>query len=311
VNVAGAAERVAPYVDMTLASPPDLAQVAASSGARLFNLAFITAGKTCEPTWGGVTRHDDAGIARRIRELRQAGGDVRVSFGGARPPELAERCHSVQALTAAYRKVIDAHHVVRADFDIEGPALKDGDTVRRRNQAISRLQAYARLRGTPLRVSYTLPADPLALTEEARVLLRDARDAGVRVEVVNVMAMNYGTRPSDMAAPSMAVAESTKTFIQDLWPGTSESQAWRMVAVTPMIGMNDITAETFRLEDAVRLVEFARRHGLGWLSYWSMNRDRRCPAGTADNRAQDSCSGVSQRPGDFLKIFAEYARPTR
>jgi hypothetical protein len=306
-----AAERVAPYVDMTLTDPaPDLARAAASGGVRIFTLAFITAGASCEPRWGGVLRYDDPGIAARIRQLREAGGDVRVSFGGARSTDLAERCGSVRALESAYRKVIDAFGVSRVDFDVEGPALADPHVVHRRNQAVSALQATAKRRGETLRVSYTLPAGPGSLTDEAEAVLRDARSAGVAVDAVNVMAMDYGIAASDMAGRAIAVAISTQAFIRRLWPGTSDDDAWAMVAITPMIGVNDTDSETFRPQDAARLVRFAEQHGVGWLSFWSMNRDQPCPRGTGHGGAVDSCSGVGQRSGDFTKIFAKYARVT-
>jgi hypothetical protein len=301
-------ERVSPYVDVTLTAPPDLARAAADSGVRIFTLAFITAGVGCEPAWGGVVRYDDPGITAAIRQLRRAGGDVRVSFGGARPFDLAERCDSTRALEAAYRTVIDAFGIVRVDFDVEGRGLADAQTVHRRNRAIHTLQATAKRQGEPLRVSYTLPAGPESLTEEARALLGDARSAGVTIDAVNALAMDYGTASSDMASRAITVAASTKALVQDLWPGTSDGDAWRRVAITPMIGVNDTVPEVFRPEDAVRLVEFAERHRVGWLSFWSMNRDRPCPRGTAHGGAVDSCSGVAQAPEDFLKIFARYAR---
>jgi hypothetical protein len=294
---------------MTLTAAPDLARAAASSGVRIFTLAFITTGASCEPAWGGVLSYDDPGIAARIRQLRQSGGDVRVSFGGARPLDLAESCDTARALEGAYRKVIDAFGIERVDFDVEDPALGDPEVVRRRNQAIHALQATAKQRGDTLRVSYTLPAGPESLTEEAEALLRDAHSAGVDVDAVNVLAMDYGTASPDMAARAIAVAGSTKAFIQGLWPRTSDADAWRRVAITPMIGVNDTVSETFRPEDAARLVDFAQAHDLGWLSFWSVNRDRPCPRGTGHGGAVDSCSGVGQQPGEFARIFARYARP--
>jgi hypothetical protein len=303
------AERVAPYVDMTLPGGPDLAQAVRTTGVRLFNLAFVTVGRDCEPAWGGIVPIHDPDITDRIRRVRAAGGDVRVSFGGERHAELAERCGSVGDLVRAYGAVLDAYDGTRADFDVEGGALEDRAGVRRRNEAIRRLQAAMHLHGRRLRVSYTLPAHSLGLTDESRALLRDAHARGVVVEAVNVMTMNYGTGVTDMAARSKAVAESTKSFIQELWPGTSDERAWRMVAVTPMIGVNDTAPETFRPQDAEALVTFAHRKGLGGLSFWSMNRDRPCRGDVARTRASSSCSGVHQRPGDFMKIFAEYIRP--
>src|SRR5262249_24803257 len=117
-----ASDRVAPYVDMAFTSTPDLAAAAAASGVRLFNLAFVTPGQGCEPTWGGRIRDDDPTISLRIRELRRAGGDVRVSFGGVIPPDLAERCANVTALAAAYQKVVGTFGLGPGGFGRGGPA---------------------------------------------------------------------------------------------------------------------------------------------------------------------------------------------
>ena len=302
------AERVAPYVDVTLDQVPDLAGVARESGVRLFTLAFVTAGSGCEPAWGGVLAHDDEGVARRVRAVRAAGGDVRVSFGGALPSELALRCRDVGALEAAYREALDAFRVVHADFDVEGDALDDRDAVRRRNRAVSRLQESARRAGTPLAVSYTLPVDDAGLTAEARWLLRDARAAGVDLAAVNLMAMNYGTGPADLVGRADAVAGSTAAFLRELWPELSERDAWALVAVTPMLGVNDVHTEVFGLGDATRLVELARRRGLAWLSFWSLNRDHPCPAGPARPGPSNYCSGVPQQEGEFAGTFAGYLR---
>ena len=303
-----ATDRVAPYVDMAFTRTPDLAGLAAASGVRLFNLAFVTAGQGCEPTWGGWIRYDDPTIAARIRELRRAGGDVRVSFGGVHPPDLAEACTGVTALEAAYRKVVDTFGLLRVDFDVEGQALDDPPSIQRRNEAIHLLQVSAKRRGTTLRVSYSLPAGPAGLTGDGEMLLRDARARGVAVDAVNLLAMNYGPGPGGMADRATAAAQSTKTLIQEIWPGTSDAQAWRMVAITPMIGVNNVVADTFRPDDAIRLAQFAQARRVGWLSFWSINRDQPCPGGALPDRVSSTCSGINQRPGDFIKIFVRYLR---
>jgi hypothetical protein len=227
-----------------------------------------------------------------------------VSFGGALPTELALRCRDVADLETAYRTALDAFGVVRADFDVEGATLADRDAVRRRNAAVSRLQAAARRAGTPLEVSYTLPVDDTGLTAGARDLLRDAREAGVEVAAVNVMTMNYGTGPGDLVDRAVAVASSTQAFVRELWPERSEREAWGTVAVTPMIGVNDVTTEVFGLEDARRLVAFARQRGLAWLSFWSLNRDHPCDG--PQPAPSNYCSGVPQADGEFTTTFAAY-----
>jgi hypothetical protein len=297
--------RLAPYVDMGLRPAPDLVK-AASGGIRIFNLAFITAAsRSCQASWGGGTAYDDASIEQRVRALRAAGADARLSFGGARSRELAQACPSVPALVAAYRTVIDAYDLTLLDFDVEGAAVADREAVRRRNLAVRELQADAQRRGGSLRVSYTLPAAADGLTAPAQELLHDARATGVQVETVNVMTMNFGSGSGDMAERSMTAARGAEAFVRSLWGGP-DTGAWGMIALTPMIGVNDTPGEVFRPEDAVRLKDFARDHRLAWLSFWSLNRDRACPGGTPTGTAQPGCSGLDQTPGDFTRIFARY-----
>ena len=87
--------------------------------------------------------------------------------------------------------------------------------------------------------------------------------------------------------------------------GLSDSAAWKAVAVTPMIGVNDVASEIFTVSDATQLVEFAKSKGLGWLSMWSATRDKQC-AGGAKGSADATCSSILQDANAFSKAFAAY-----
>ncbi|MET7650376.1 MULTISPECIES: hypothetical protein [unclassified Streptomyces] len=50
------------------------------------------------------------------------------------------------------------------------------------------------------------------------------------------------------------------------------------------------------------ILAYAQQRHLGRLTFWSVNRDRPCTGGGAD-----TCSGVSQQPRDFTRVFAQYA----
>ena len=112
--------------------PPAVAKLEQGTRAvKRFTLGFMTArgGTECAPTWGGYAEYEAAGATPYriddVRALRKAGGDVVVSFGGQAGTELAAACDSVDALKAAYAKVVDAYAAKRLDFDIEGGALSD------------------------------------------------------------------------------------------------------------------------------------------------------------------------------------------
>jgi hypothetical protein len=90
---AGSFGAFAPYADLSLFPLYDLAGAAKATGGKYFNLAFvIDSGNNCTPRWGGVTALNDPAISADISGLRSAGGDVRVSFGGANGSELALNC---------------------------------------------------------------------------------------------------------------------------------------------------------------------------------------------------------------------------
>ncbi|MGW7430114.1 cellulose binding domain-containing protein [Streptomyces sp. NPDC054861] len=296
-----AAARYAPYVDTSLYPAYDLLATADATGVKEFNLAFITSGGSCAPLWGGVTGLADDRVASQIGALRAKGGDVRVSFGGAAGHELALNCPTSAALAAAYGKVVDQYALTKVDFDIEGAALPDTAANTRRAQAVAQLQ-----KSHPgLNVSFTLPVMPEGLTQPGVDLLADAKRNGVRVDAVNIMAMDYGPAYSgDMGDYAIQAATATQAQVKGVL-GLSDAAAWKAVAVTPMIGVNDVTTEVFRVDDATQLVDFARSKGLGWLSMWSSTRDKQCAAG-AVNHADATCSSILQQPLAFTKAFAAY-----
>jgi hypothetical protein len=298
-----------PYVDTSLWPAYDTVAASKAGGASNYNLAFITAGSSCTPEWGGVSSLADTPDPGGIKELRAAGGDVRVSFGGANGTELAESCTSVSSLAAAYQSVISAYGLTKIDFDVEGAAASDTAGITRRDQAIAQLQATAKAAGKTLQVSFTLPVLPSGLVQSGTDLLQDAKANGVDISAVNIMAMDYG----DYAAPSPSgrmgtyaidAATATEAQLKSIF-GWTDAQAWAHVAVTPMIGVNDTSDEVFTVADATQLANFAATEHLAWLSMWSAARDTQCSGG-AESYADPSCSSIVQSPYAFAKALGAY-----
>jgi Cellulose binding domain/Glycosyl hydrolases family 18 len=298
-----------PYADTSLWPPYDTAGAAKAGGAKNYNLAFITAGSGCTPEWGGVSTLAGTPDPGEIKELRAAGGDVRVSFGGASGTELAQSCTSVSSLAAAYQQVISAYGLTKIDFDVEGAASADTASITRRDQAIAQLQATARAAGRTLEVSFTLPVLPSGLVQDGTDLLQDAKANGVDLSAVNIMAMDYG----DSAAPNPSgqmgtyaidAATATEAQLKSIF-GWTDAQAWAHVAVTPMIGVNDTSDEVFTVADASQLAAFASTKHLAWLSMWSAGRDQECSGG-AQSYASPSCSSIVQSPYAFAKALGAY-----
>ncbi|MFF9043376.1 cellulose binding domain-containing protein [Streptomyces parvulus] len=291
----------APYVDTSLYPAYDLLANAEATGVKDYTLAFVTDGGGCTPKWGGVTDLASDAVAQQIGALRARGGDVRVSFGGASGSELGTTCTSPEALAAAYGKVVDAYDLTKVDFDVEGGALPDTAANTRRARAVAALQKEH----PGLDVSFTLPVMPEGLTQAGVDLLADAKENGVDIDTVNIMAMDYGPAYSDdMGTYAEQAATATQAQVEGVL-GRSDADAWKTVSVTPMIGVNDVVTEVFTVEDAGQLVKFAESKGLGGLSMWSATRDKACPGGPKP-AADATCSSIDQAANAFAKAFAAF-----
>lgn len=287
---------VAPYVDMGLLSngSTTLAQLGSSGNLKSFSLAFVTS-VGCKASWFNAFDPRQKQFADQISAVRAAGGDVKVSFGGATGIELAQACTSTSALQAEYQAVVSAYNLKYVDFDIEGAAVADPTTIARRSTAIAALQ-----KANPgLKVSLTLPVLPEGLTADGLNVVKSAKSAGVDLDLVNIMAMDYGRAGQDYGDLAIQAVKSTKDQIKSIY-GNSDAAAFKMVGVTPMLGQNDDGGK-FTQSDAQDLVTFANSNHLGFMSFWELNRDKNACSG-----ALFQCTNVSQSPFEFSKIFAAF-----
>lgn len=289
------AHYTAPYVE-TWGSPSVIADAESATGLRYFTLAFVLDSGGCHASYNGNVDITDSGWMTAIDNLRNSGGDVIASFGGASGTELATSCSSVSALQAQYQYVIDTLHLTRVDFDIEGAPLDDAAANDRRNKALAALQQYYAGQGRTLAVDYTLPVARDGLQQDGIDLLDNAKADGVDVNVVNVMTMDYGGAVSDMGQAAIDAATALHSQLGQIWG----SSPWSMVGITPMIGVNDSAGETFTLDNATAVKDFADSNGVQELSYWVLGRDKAC---ATTGTLSDSCSGVAQSPYQFASIL--------
>jgi hypothetical protein len=242
----------------------NLVNLANATGHKFYTLAFIINGSgTCNPTWNGSDSITGGNQGKYITALRAIGGDVIVSFGGEGGTEIGRSCTSVSSLQAAYQKVIDQYELTWIDLDIENGAESDTTSVDRRNKAIHNLQAA----NPNLRVSYTLAVDRTGLPTAQKNLLKNAMTNGARVDVVNVMAMDYGACYTDMGQAAIDSATATRGNLSSMGLAAS-------VGVTPMIGTNDDTCEVFSVANAKQLVTYAQANSyIRLLAYWETGAD--------------------------------------
>src|SRR5438034_11663482 len=109
--------RVAPYVDMGAFPTPALSALSKASGVKSYTLAFITS-VGCKASWFNAFDPRTGWQLPEIKKIRAAGGDVKISFGGATGIELAQACTNVKALAAEYMAVVKAYSLKYIDLDI-------------------------------------------------------------------------------------------------------------------------------------------------------------------------------------------------
>jgi chitinase len=304
----------APYVDMTAWPTPAIDQIGVQQGIQQFTLAFVVAGNSCVPSWGGVQNIGSGAsgtlltsIATSITNYRAKGGEVSVSFGGANGTPLMQACTSAAALQTAYQTVIDTYALTHIDFDIEGAAQEDTASVTRNFQAVAQLQSAAAAQGKTLHVTLTLPVMPTGLTQDGLNVLNAALANNVSIDTVNVMAMDYGPANLDMGNSAISAAQALYSQLDTAYKSVGQTktneQLWQLVGVTPMIGMNDVQGETFSLANAQTVLNAAANNGYGVVSNWSVGRDQACPSNGA--YTSPSCSGIVQQPYAFATIFKQ------
>src|SRR5262249_32767971 len=74
--------RVAPYVDMGSWPTPVLSALSKASGTKSYTLGFVTSAG-CKASWFNAYDPRAGWQLSEIKKIRSAGGDVKVSFGGA------------------------------------------------------------------------------------------------------------------------------------------------------------------------------------------------------------------------------------
>jgi chitinase len=284
--------KVAPYLDI-VSGDADLAGIYAKTGQASFTAAFVVADSAgnCTPTWGGTAAIGDGAIKASIDEITANGGKVIVATGGETGTYLEAAC-SASELASAYEKALDAAGSNYLDVDVEQAV--DPATV---TSALATLQ---KARGTA--ITLTLPVDgtEAGLTDAAIALLTRAKDAGVEV-TVNAMTMNFDAI-GDWGAAMTTATEAVKDDVAGVWSGRTDAQVYAMLGVTPMIGVND-TGGTTTPADAKTLLAWASSKGLGFVRFWSVNRDN---GGCTDGSVRPTCSGIDQDDYAFTSLFKGY-----
>jgi len=297
-----------PYKDLTIALDRDTHVITTDVGGvarpvtavlppgSTLSWAFAI-GECGSETLGGMDAQKiaDANVAA----FNRAGIDYIVSTGGEGGLFTCGSDAGMEAFIARYA----SPRLVGIDFDIEArqtPAIVD---------ALVRRAVAAQRTHPGLRISFTLPTLAAAdgsrasLNEQGRSVLQTIRSQGLTRYTINLMVMDYGApMPAncvvtngvcDMGASAIQAAENLHA---------AQGAPFEQIALTAMIGVNDVAANDFTLADAARIARYARERGLAGLHFWALDRDTPCPRPAQG--ASATCSGVESVPAlAYLQAF--------
>ena len=304
----------APYYE-TYDTSGGLAAQSRQSGAKFLSLAFLetAAAGSCTAYWNGDTTEPIAAPAfgADIAAIQRRGGNVIPSFGGytadTTGTDIADSCTSVPAIAQVFESLITTYHVPRIDLDVEADSLTNAAGINRRNEAIAMTEAWAAAHHQRIQFSYTLPTFPAGLTAPGLAVLQNAVADGARISEVNLLTFDYyiGTQ-QDMVADTETAAAGLYSQLQSLYPAASGRQLWHMIGVTEMPGIDDYGPdETFSTADAVTVLQWAQRQGIGLVSFWALQRDN---GGCPGTKGAGTCSGVAQPQWYFSHVFERFTR---
>lgn len=230
--------------------------------------------------------------------LRQNGGDVIVSFGGAIGSPLLQ-CADQEKMYSALLEVYRYTNATYFDFDIEGEEQTETEAIKMLVGALKQLQGAMK----NMRLSLTIPVLPSGLTSEGLGVYKIFVNGGVTLDSVNIMAMDFGQSAAPPGVPM-------STYITQSMANTSQQiKSVALVGVTPMIGLNDDTQESTTLKDAATVATFAKENGYRSIGMWSVDRDHPC----ADEYVSPKCSSVCSdgqpcqvHDYDYMNIFKKF-----
>jgi hypothetical protein len=259
-------------------------------------LAFAT-GACGNETWGGASAAQWA--AENIPQLHNANLNYVVSTGGQAGTFTCGSTAGMESFIARYA----SPNLVGIDFDIEG-GQSAADIQNLVNAATGAQAQYPNLQ-----FSFTLAT--LAASDGSyggvnslgNEVVQAVLGSSLKNYVINLMTMDYGSASSSVCVVVSGSCEMGQSAIQAVKNlehtyGIPASK----IAVTPMIGLNDNTSETFTPADVDTLTSYAASNGLAGLHLWSLDRDT--PCATTTTYASPTCNSDSgTTPLEFSKRF--------
>ena len=286
----------APYEYLGWGNPQPPVQVMKATGITQFTMAFMLSDGTCNPEWDGYRPLLGGVDEATIDKIRANGGDVLVSFGGWSGQKLGVVCSNPKALAAAYLKVVDAYALKAIDIDIEHTEMYR----RGPRHRVAKALAIVHQKDPSLRIFMTVGTNENGPDSTDEDLIRKLAAEKVHPDWT-IMPFDFGVPVKNMGEVSIRAAEGLK---RDLMAAYHESagSAYATMGISSMNGVTDEPDEVVTTHDFREMLAYVQKHHLARFTFWSVNRDRPCGAGSD----ADSCSGIDQAPYAFTKIVAQY-----
>jgi len=315
----------APYVDITLYPTFDLTEALTLHGVDTLIISFIVSCSVGYCTQNGASFAGIIGVGDpditgslkviddSIKNFKDKGGKIIISFGGAINDELALHHDTPESLAREYKKVIEAYQPIRIDFDLEGTGLMDMTFTGKKMKEVHQLRAKAlnllknELQDKMPEISLCLPVNPdIGFDERALSVIEAMKNENVPLTMVSIMAMDYGANYIGRGSYNNAIQSLEKSYEQSrlYYPEIK-------MGVIPMIGVND-DGSIFTFKDAERLISYIKnKEWIGMLSMWSINRDKNDGKFTSliTNTYTKPITGKDKRkkaPYQYTLIFKKY-----
>jgi len=241
---------------------------------KMITWAFAT-GACGSENWGGLQAA--AVASANVQNFVSAGTKYIVSTGGAAGSFTCANDTDFETFVNRYA----SSSLAGIDFDIEaGQSSADIDNL------VARVKA-SQSKHPGLRWSFTLATlggnASQSLGSMGVTVMNSIKSHGLTGYIINLMAMDYGSAiASNCTLNSSGKCDMGKSAIQsavnlhNYW-GVPYSQ----IEITPMIGGNDATDETFSIADAATLSSWVKANGVSGIHFWSLDRDVDCAPGYA------------------------------
>ena len=284
----------APYIFPATSNSPNPITAMKTTGVRAYTLAFILAKGGCNPAWDGSGSLTGSAIVNRVNAIRNAGGDVVVSFGGAAGTKLGNSCGSAAALAGAYQKVINAYKLRAIDIDLEAGEVSQGAKV---IQALK----IVKQKNPSVRTIMTVGVGTGGLEGgEAKLPGLDAA-AGSPVDVWTIMPFDFGGQSgANMGTLTVSITKKVHAQLKAAHKNLTDAQVWAKQGISSMNGKTDAN-ETVTVKNFQTMLTFIQQNHMARFTFWTINRDRGNCGGSSD-----TCSGISQNPLDFTKVVGQF-----